>query len=108
MNEIPFITINQWAKPINCQARDEFVFVRMTDCWTAQKHQAASRKSAFESEPLFQSLYPLWSFADQTLGTLNVQIFLNFEQNLFCDLIEFGIPDLSDEKYQLYLVIYNT
>ncbi len=32
MNELPFITINQWAKPINCQAKDEFVFVRMTDC----------------------------------------------------------------------------
>lgn len=34
MNELPFITINQWAKPINCQTRDEFVFVRMTDCST--------------------------------------------------------------------------
>lgn len=53
MNELPFITINQWAKPINCQARDEFVFVRMTDCSTVQMHQTASGgwgKSGFESE----------------------------------------------------------
>lgn len=41
MNELPFITINQWAKPINCQVRDEFVSVRMTDCLTAQMHQTA-------------------------------------------------------------------
>lgn len=52
MNELPFITVNQWAKPINCQARDEFVFVRMTDCSTVQMFQAAAgsrEKSAFDS-----------------------------------------------------------
>lgn len=42
MNEPSFITINQWAKPINCQARDNFVFVRMTDCSTVQMHQTAA------------------------------------------------------------------
>lgn len=42
MNELPFITINQWAKPINCQPEDEFVFVRMTDCSTVQMLETAS------------------------------------------------------------------
>lgn len=41
MNELPFITINQWAKPINCQPEDEFVFVRMTDCLTVQMLETA-------------------------------------------------------------------
>lgn len=40
MNELPFITINQRAKPINCQVRDEFVSVRMTDCSTPRMHRS--------------------------------------------------------------------
>lgn len=71
MNELPFITINQWAKPINCQTRDDFVFVRMTNC---------STQVLEEKVGLIQSC---------RVFTLSSFLLICCEQNLLCDLIEF-------------------